>query len=220
VLMLRPDPRDLAVGGEEVARPARPVREIVTLRPGLAALVSIGIAQAVMVTFMGVIPVVLDSHHAGELTVSTVVGIHLGGMFALSPVIGMVLDRWGRRAGLLLGAVLTSAGVMVSLLDDAVPVEATGLFLVGVGWSAAYLGSTAVLSDLSSPTERAGALGVADLVASLTAAAGVLTGGFLFESTGFAPLAWAAVVALVLPLGLVLALREPSPGRWPAPSEG
>jgi MFS family permease len=214
VLMLRPDPRDLAVGGGEMRRPARPAREIVLLRPGLAALVSIGIAQAVMVTFMGVIPVVLHSHHVEELAVSAVVGLHLGGMFALSPVIGAVLDRWGRRTGLLLGAVITAAGVFVSLLEDAVPVDAAGLFLIGVGWSAAYLGSTAVLSDLSSPAERAGALGVADLVASLTAAAGVLTGGFLFESTGFAPLAWAAVACLVLPLALVLALRETSPGRW------
>jgi MFS family permease len=220
VLMLRPDPRELAVAGGQAPGRARPAREIVLLRPGVAALVSIGIAQAVMVTFMGVIPVVLHSHHAGEVTVSAVVGLHLGGMFALSPVIGAVLDRWGRRTGLLLGAGITAAGVLVSLMEDAVPVDAIGLFLIGVGWSAAYLGSTAVLSDLSSPAERAGALGLADLVASLTAAAGVLTGGFLFESTGFAPLAWSAVVFLVLPLVLVLTLREPSPGRWPAPSEG
>jgi MFS family permease len=220
VLMLRPDPKELAVAAGEAPGPARPAREIVLLRPGLAALVSIGIAQAVMVTFMGVIPVVLHSHHTGEVTVSAVVGLHLGGMFALSPVIGAILDRWGRRAGLLLGAAVTAVGVLVSLLNDAVPVDAVGLFLIGVGWSAAYLGSTAVLSDLTSPAERTGALGLADLVASLTAAAGVLTGGFLFESTGFAPLAWAAVAFLVLPFILVLALREPSPGRWLAPSEG
>jgi MFS family permease len=220
VLMLRPDPKELAVAAGEAPGPARPAGDIVLLRPGLAALVSIGIAQAVMVTFMGVIPVVLHSHHTGEVTVSAVVGLHLGGMFALSPLIGAILDRWGRRAGLLLGAAVTAVGVLVSLLDDAVPVDAVGLFLIGVGWSAAYLGSTAVLSDLTSPAERAGALGLADLVASLTAATGVLTGGFLFEGTGFAPLAWAAIAFLVIPLTLVLALREPSPGRWPAPSEG
>jgi MFS family permease len=220
VLMLRPDPRELSVGAAGSPGRPRPTRAILLLRPGLAALVSIGIAQAVMVTFMGVIPVVLHSHHTGEVTVSAVVGLHLGGMFALSPVIGTILDRWGRRAGLFLGAVVTAAGVLVSLLDDAVPVDAVGLFLIGVGWSAAYLGSTAVLSDLTSPAERAGALGLADLVASLTAAAGVLTGGFLFESTGFAPLAWAAVAFLIIPLTLVLVLREPSPGRWLAASGG
>jgi MFS family permease len=169
-----------------------------------------------MVTFMGVIPVVLQSHHAGEVTVSSVVGLHLGGMFALSPLIGAVLDRRGRRVGLLLSAGTLAAGVMVSLLDDAVPVDTVGLFLIGVGWSAAYLGSTAVLSDLTTPSERAGTLGVADLMASLSAAAGVLTGGFLFESTGFAVLAWAAVILLLAPLGLVLAVREPAPGRWAA----
>jgi MFS family permease len=150
------------------------------------------------------------------VTVSSVVGLHLGGMFALSPLIGAVLDRRGRRVGLLLSAGTLAAGVMVSLLDDAVPVDTVGLFLIGVGWSAAYLGSTAVLSDLTTPSERAGTLGVADLIASLSAAAGVLTGGFLFESTGFAVLAWAAVILLLAPLGLVLAVREPAPGRWAA----
>jgi MFS family permease len=120
----------------------------------------------------------------------------------------------GRRTGLLVAGAITAAGVLVSLLEDAVAVEAVGLFLIGVGWSAAYLGSTAVLSDLTTPSERGGALGAADLVASLTAAAGVLTGGFFFESTGFAALAWAAVALLIAPLVLVRALREPAPGRW------
>jgi MFS family permease len=216
VAMLRPDPRDLAVRPAGPSESARPVREILALRPGFAALISIAVAQAVMVTFMGVIPVVLQSHHAGEVTVSSVVGLHLGGMFALSPLIGAVLDRWGRRVGLLVGAATTASGVLVSLLEEAVPVEAVGLFLIGVGWSAAYLGSTAVLSDLTTPSERAGTLGVADLIASLSAAAGVLTGGFLFESTGFAVLAWAAVILLLPPLTLVLAVREPAPGRWAA----
>jgi MFS family permease len=213
VLVLRPDPRDLAVRAGP-AGPVRRGREIALLRPGFAAVVTIGVVQAVMVTFMGVIPVVLHSHDTGEVTVSAVVGLHLGGMFALSPVVGAVLDRWGRRTGLLIGIALTAAGVILTVLEDAVPVDAAGLFLIGVGWSGAYVGSTAVLSDLTRPSERAGTLGMADLLASLSAAAGVLTGGFLFEATGFAPLAWAALVLLTAPLALVLALREPSPGRW------
>jgi hypothetical protein len=39
--------------------------------------------------------------------------------------------------------------------DDAT-VVAIGLFLLGIGWSATFLGATAVISDLSEPTERAG----------------------------------------------------------------
>jgi MFS family permease len=213
VISLRPDPRDLAIRTGD-SGPARAGREIVLLRPAFAAVVSISMAQAVMVTFMGVIPVVLRSHHAGEITVSSVVGLHLAGMFALSPVVGAILDRWGRRTGLLIGVAVTAAGVLLSLLDDTVAVDAAGLFLVGVGWSAAYLGSTAILSDLSTPSERAGALGLADLVASLSAVAGVLSGGLLLQTTGFPPVAWTAVVLLLVPLALVLALREPAPGRW------
>jgi MFS family permease len=219
VLALRPDPRDLAVGGGPTAEAARPLRGVLVLRPALAAIVTIGIVQAVMVTFMAVIPVVLHSHDAGEVTVSAVVGLHLGGMFALSPLVGLVLDRRGRRTGLLLGITITALGVALSLIQVEVLGDASGLFLVGVGWSAAYLGTTATLSDVSRPSERGRVLGTADLVASLSAAAGVLAGGFLFEATGYEALAAAAFVALLAPLAVVLVLRETAPGRW-APAEG
>jgi MFS family permease len=216
VLTLRPDPRDLAVGGGPTAEEARPLRRVLSLPPARAAVVAIGIVQAVMVTFMGVIPVVLHSHHAGEVTVSAVVGLHLGGMFALSPLVGIVLDRRGRRTGLLLGVAITAVGVALSLVQLAVVADASGLFLIGVGWSAAYLGSTATLSDVTRPSERARVLGTADLVASLSAAAGVLAGGILFEGAGYVALAVAGLVLLAAPLAVVLVLREPSPGRWVA----
>jgi MFS family permease len=220
VLVLRPDPRELAVGAGPASEPARPVREVLSLRPGLAAVVSIGVAQAAMVTFMGVIPVVLHSHDAGEVTVSAVVGLHLGGMFALSPVVGTILDRRGRKTGLLIGMAIFAAGIAMSALGDVVLVDAAGLFLIGVGWSAAYLGTTAVFSDITRISERARVLGTADLVASLSAAGGVLAGGQLFEALGYGALAATTLVLLVGPLVLVVALREPSPGRWVTAAEG
>lgn len=110
VLAVRPDPRDLAVEGGGAGEGRSPAA-ILALRPGLVAVMAIAVAQAVMSTFMGVVPVVIHQHGAGELTVSLVVSSHLGGMFGFSRLFGEALDRWGRRPGLGGGVVLSISGV-------------------------------------------------------------------------------------------------------------
>lgn len=213
VLALRPDPRALAADPAP-AGGRRPAGAILRRRPAVAAVASIGVGQAVMVTFMGVVPVVIHNHGAANLTVTLIVSLHLAGMFAFSSLIGAALDRWGRRSGLLAGVLATAAGILLSL-SSATLVAAAGLFLVGVGWSAAYLGSTAVVSDLASPTERAGALGLTDLFAASSAAVGVLGTAVLLEVAGFGTVAVIGLALLVLPAVLLIPLREVAPGSWP-----
>jgi MFS family permease len=208
VSALRPDPRDLAVGPAGTGGPPRPPRAVLSLRPAAVAVVAIAVGQVVMVTFMSVVPVVVRQHGADPLTVSVLVSIHLAGMFALSQPIGAALDRWGRRTGLLGGALLSAGGVALGLASTATPVATVGLFLIGVGWSAAYLGSTAVISDLATLSERAGALGLADLVAAISAAAGVFGGAALLEGAGFAVLSWVSLALLGFPVVLLLSLRD------------
>lgn len=214
VLALRPDPRELAIGGAGAAT-RRPI-EVLRQRTALVAVATIAAVQVVMVTFMGVVPVVLHSHGAGELTVSVVVSLHLAGMFAFSSVVGAALDRWGRRAGLLGGVAVSAAGVLLSLAEGTTVVPAAGLLLIGVGWSAAYLGSTAIVSDLAGPAERAGALGLMDLVAALAAAGGVLSGAALLQIAGLLVLGIAGLALLAGPAAL-LALRERAPAMPPGP---
>jgi MFS family permease len=209
VAALRPDPRDLAA--ERPGGSARRPGEILRLRPGVVATVTIAAAQVVMVTFMGVLPVVLHSHGAGEVTVSVVVGLHLAGMFAFSPLIGAALDRFGRRAGLLVGLGLSAAGVLMSLGTGITAVPASGLFLIGVGWSAAYVASTAVVSDLAGPAERAGALGLTDLMASLAAAVGVLSGAVVLEAAGLGVLVLGSLLILAVAAVTLTALGRPAP---------
>jgi MFS family permease len=208
VLSLRPDPRDLAVGSGAAATATRRPLEVLRARPALGAVATIAAVQVVMVTFMSVVPVVLHAHHAGELTVSIVVSLHLAGMFALSSVIGGALDRWGRRTGLLGGLALSVAGVLLSLGEGATILPAAGLLLIGIGWSMGYVASTAIVSDVAAPAERAGALGLMDLVASVSAAVGVLSGAALLQATGLVVLGLAALILLSGGLGAVVLTRE------------
>ncbi len=208
VLSMRPDPRDLAVGEGTPVRGRRPI-EILRLPPALVAVASIVVVQVVMVTFMSVVPVVLHSHGSSELTVSLVVSLHLAGMFAFSSLVGAALDRWGRRLGLLAGIALVGTGVLLTLADGSTVLSALGLLVIGAGWSFSYIGSTAAVSDLSAATERAGAIGLMDLVAAVAAAIGVLSGAALLRATALPVVALAALALLAIPVAL-LVVRAPT----------
>jgi MFS family permease len=205
VVSIRPDPRELAVGDEVASVGRRPI-EILRLRPALIAVASIVAVQVVMVTFMSVVPVVLHSHGSTELMVSVVVSLHLAGMFAFSSVVGAALDRWGRKPGLLVGIALAATGVLLTLPEGSTTLSALGLLMIGVGWSFSYIGSTAAVSDLAGATERAGALGLMDLVAALAAAAGVLSGAVLLRASALPVLGLTALALLAIPAAL-LAMR-------------
>lgn len=204
ILSMRPDPRELAVGDDGALAGRRPI-DILRLRPALVAVASIVAVQVVMVTFMSVVPVVLHSHGSPELTVSLVVSLHLAGMFAFSSLVGAALDRWGRRPGLLMGIGLTASGVLLTLPEGSTALSSLGLLLIGVGWSFSYIGSTAAVSDLAGATERAGALGLMDLVASVAAATGVLSGAVLLRATALPVLGFTALALLAIPVALLMA---------------
>jgi MFS family permease len=222
VLALRPDPRDLAVasrspdapGEERPASPARPLRELLRVPPLRAAIVTIGVAQASMVAVMGVAPIVIDQRGGSSLAVALVLSVHMAGMYAIAPVVGTLLDRFGRRPGLLAGGAVSAAGALLGSFSHATPLVGVGLFLVGLGWAACYLGATAAISDLTEARERGGALGFTDLFTSLASASGALAGGFVLESSGIAVVGAAMAAIMVPTLLLVLPLREPAPGRW------
>ncbi|HEX6261339.1 MAG TPA: MFS transporter [Actinomycetota bacterium] len=214
VAAIRPDPRELAAPGPVPTAAPRSPREILRLRPAATAVVAIGIAHAVMVTFMAQLPSSIHRHGASEVTVSIVVSLHLAGMFAFSPAFGALIDRWGRRAGLLVGAALSASGVLLGVVFTRPIGAGTGLVLIGMGWSASYLGSTAAVSDMATPWERGSALGVTDLVASLASGVGAIAGASLLRAAGLPALGGAGLALLGLVVVLLVPLREPSPGRW------
>jgi len=217
VLALRPDPKALAADVNLLSAPSaapRGLGELLRVPPVRAAVAAIAVAQTAMVAIMGVTPIAIHDHGGGSLAIAIVISFHIAGMFALGPVIGACLDRYGRRRGLLVGCALAASGAILGSFAHAVPLVAIGLTLVGLGWASCYLGATAVISDLTTAEERAGTLGVADLSTSLAAAMGVLASGFVLESSGLAVVG-IVLAALMVPVSLlVLPLHELEPGSW------
>jgi MFS family permease len=202
------DPAAVATGG-------RGPRELLHVPAFRIAVLAGAVGQMAMVGVMGVTPTALHAAHHGGTAISFVVSVHIAGMFAFAPLIGRWMDRAGRRPALVAGCVTSIVGALVAATEAGAIVVGAGLFAIGLGWSATYLGATAVISDLTAPNERAGALGLTDLLISVTSAAAGLTGGIVLEAAGYGALGVALAGLVAVALVVVVRLREPSPAGVP-----
>lgn len=203
-------------GGPLPPRP-RKGRELLALAPFRVGLLTAGIAQGTMVAVMTTAPVAVHAHGHGDVAASIVLSIHFVGMFALMPLIGVALDRWGRRRGMLAVAAIGVLGIPVGALGIGTTPTSVAMFCSGLSWAGGYLAASAVATDVAAAHERAGALGLADLVIALCAAGGGIVGGILLEVGGFSTVTILAGAAF-LPVAVAVArLREPAPGRWELP---
>lgn len=216
---LRPDPLLLARASEPAGTPiARP-----SFRDGLGAfrqyrragggLIAMIVAHFVMVGVMAMTPVHL-LHHGAEVTIiGLTISLHIAGMFALSPVMGILADRVGATVVAAGGLVIVLGAALIAGLSGSDYVLTTiGLVLLGVGWSAATVaGSTAVVNSVPRDVVVA-AQGVADTTMSLAGALGGLLAGIILAGIGYLGLGIVcAVLALVAVPVVVAVMRSARP---------
>ena len=139
----------------------------------------------------------------------------------VQPVVGAWVDRGGRRAFLVTGAVLTSG---VALLFAAVP-DALGLFpllraLQGVAFSVFFIANFTVVVDLVPPDRRGQALGIFGISGLVSGAVGPALGELLVQAAGFRGLFLAAAVLPLLAAGISARLHLPPEPRRVGAGEG
>ena len=162
-IFLRPDPRDVArrmnaevIEGRSPERlpPARSFRQVLADPFVRAALVSLGLAQAVMVMVMNITPVHMTHYDHGLTDISFVISMHILGMYGLSMVTGWISDRWGRLPTIAIGSLmLIAACVLAPTNPETLPLAAS-LFLLGLGWNFCFVAGSALLTDRLAVNER------------------------------------------------------------------
>ncbi len=218
-IWLRPDPLLVArqVAGLQDADPGgtswrRARAALTSSRPLLAAVVGLASAHAVMVSVMIMTPLHMEHGGAALSVIGFVISGHVIGMFAFSPVVGWLADRWGRPTMLFVGAGLQ---LLSLLLAGGSPEGSSwqitaGLFLLGLGWSSATVAASAAIADLTPLEARTDVQGIADAAMWLTAAVGGGLSGWIVAGWGYPVLnGFAAVLAA----GVVLAAVVTAAGR-------
>lgn len=220
-LALRPDPLRVLQAraaapavrtGPQKGRIARVLAELRTNAPARYAFGAIATAQIVMVAIMTMTPVHL-AHQGGSITlVGVTISLHVLGMYALAPVVGVLADRAGARATILVGiAVLTASLAIGALRPDETGWIVVSLILLGVGWSFVNVAGSALFSAAVSDETRAASQGGVDAIANLCGAVAAFAAGPLLMLSSFSVLSLVAIVVLV-PLA-VLTLRRPRSPR-------
>jgi len=197
---------------------ARPVTDVRPERQPLAAtfrtvaalprarlgLLAIAVAHAVMVGVMSMTSVHLRHHGASLTIVGFVISGHVAGMYALSPVMGLLADRMGRVRTIGLGVGILALAMLVAAVapDAAHGVTATALVLLGLGWSACLVAGSTLLSESVPGDIRTSAQGLSDLtMGSLASIAGTAAGPLL-AAYGFH---WLAIICglLLIPVAVL-----------------
>ncbi|MCX5534224.1 MFS transporter [Streptomyces sp. NBC_00006] len=207
-VLLRPDPlltaRSLAPAEDQspAARSIRAGFASVSASPrARLALVTVAVSHTAMVSVMSMTPVDLEHHGAGIELIGLVISGHIAGMYAFSPVMGRLADKFGRLTviGLAVG-LLACAALLAGTAGGHHGQSAAALFLLGLGWSAGLVAGSALLTDSVPQAARAAAQGLSDLTMSLSAGIGGAAAGLVMATASYAWLNLAAA-CLLLPLG-------------------
>jgi MFS family permease len=208
---LRPDPLsfvEAATGPQRSSRSTiRPLLSSPTVRYAVTALV---VGQVVMVLIMTMTPVHIRRAGEGLGIVGLVIGAHTFGMFAVSPLTGLIADRFGRLPVMITGqAILVVSAVLAATAGgDERGMLVLSLFLLGFGWNFGFVAGSAYLTE-GAPTEaRVPLQGLADTVVWSSGAVASLSSGFLLEATDYTILSLVGAAMVVAPVVLFMRYRR------------
>jgi MFS family permease len=174
------------------------------------AIITVSLSHATMVALMSMTPIHLVHGGATLSVVGFTISLHIAGMFALSPVFGVLADHLGRIPTIVLGQLMLLASAAITALGShQTSTVMLGLILLGLGWSASTVAGSALLNDAAPADLRVRLQGRSDLVMNLAGAVGGAASGPMLAWLGYPGLAWSLLipVAAVLTALLLTTLR-------------
>lgn len=227
-LWIRPDPRYIGSNlpryypnlPDEPARsgasdpPPRTLGQLTRYYPIVASVLGLSFTWGTMSWGMALGSVLL-SHAGSDLAAITFsVALHTVGMFGLMIPIGWAVDRYGRKWGLIGGLASSACGAILTASIRDYWVITTGLFLVGTGWSAAVVATTALISDVTRPLERGRAMGLADMVAAAFIMGFPPLGGMIAQTLSFPVFGIISASSSLIPITMAFIVKEPRVGVY------
>ncbi len=167
-----------------------------------AAVATYAAQWGVMTLSMALAPVVMRTHGHAVSDIVWAIAIHSIGMFAFSVPLGALADRVGRLPVMVASLGVSGLSTYGSVAFPQYWAATFFLFLVGVGWSAGAVASTALLSDLSAVSERGRRFGVAEFAARGAVLAYPVVGSVLAGRFGSAAVAAVLLVSVAVPVWL------------------
>ena len=210
VLLVRPDPKEIGMNLASYypgyVPPPRPpagaadfrARTMLARHPIRMAIIANCAGQGNMTIVMVLTSLVLH-HHGHSLTEIAMSHLfHTVGMFAFTIPLGRLTDRMGYDKVMYPGVLVALVGAGLVAFTGGYWLVTLGTFLVGLGWAASNVASTAMIADQYETYERGRAIGVHESAAGGMNLFTALITGPLMQLGGL-PLTGLAAVLLALP---------------------
>jgi MFS family permease len=219
VIYLRPDPYLLSRTEAQLVQTSRKhstrlaLQTIRGSKSATLALLAIVVGHLVMVSIMVMTPVHMHHYEVSLTIIGLVISVHIAGMYAISPVMGWLTDKFGSEKVILLGAaILTVAAIIAGTAPmNSAGILGVGLFLLGLGWSATLVAGSALLAQSVPIDLRPAVQGTSDLLMNGAGAVGGAMAGLIIAFASYGALCALALVP-VLALGFS-AIRQIRVGK-------
>lgn len=216
---LRPDPSLIlakASADTGVRQPPRKpsIREsMVAIRGNRGAqsgLIAIVLGHAVMVSVMSMTSVHMDHHGASITLIGLTISLHVVGMYAFSPLVGIATDKLGPvKVVIIGGGILLAATAFAGIGSELHGSVTVGLILLGLGWSCATIAGAAFITENVPSSDRLAVQGASDTLMSLAGACGGLFAGLSVSAIGYPGLnAGGAVLAIIMIIVMATMSRQ------------
>lgn len=159
----------------------------------------IAVGHFVMIALMSMTAVHMHHHGAALTIIGITISLHIFGMYGLSPVFGTIADRAGRvvSAWVSIG-LLGLATVLLIAFGGVEWIVVVALVALGLGWSAALVTSSAMLTDAVPAEHSTTYQGRSDLTMNIAGALGGVVAGPVVMGYGMAVLAAMSLVVVVV----------------------
>ncbi|TAM03743.1 MAG: MFS transporter, partial [Pusillimonas sp.] len=173
------------------------------------AILAIATAHAAMLAVMVIAPLQMQRDGASLETIGAVIGLHIAGMYSLSPLVGWCTDRIGPRSVTLTGATMMLTGVaVIAIFTSSLILFAVGLLSIGLGWSCTMIGTSTAITSALPLDLRPAVQGFSDLVMGGVGGLAGAIAGVVVGEWGFLPLSLAEAATLGITVLAALAIRH------------
>jgi len=180
-----------------------------TRKAQVLVIVAIAMAQAIMVALMAMTPLHLMHHEGTPEIVGFTLSLHIAGMYALSPFIGMLAGRIGNQLTVVIGWVILLASIVGAYYAGPSHLMVQiSMTLVGVGWGFVTVAGATLLTEMTPLLERPKWQGRADTSMSAAGAIAGALSGVVFALGDFSFLALASSSLLMIGIVASVLLRR------------
>jgi len=215
LIFLRPDPyltaNKLSSEKQKQITNKLALKHILGNKLARFAIAAITVGHVAMVSVMVMTPIHMAHVDVTLRIIGIVISIHVLGMYAFSPLVGLVSDRIGGVATIKIGlATLLISSVIAgtSPAGDAIRLG-VGLFLLGLGWSCTLIAGSTLLSQSVELNFKSASQGASDLVMNLAGAGGGAVAGVIIATLSYG---WLCLIASIPVAYLALASLKLKPG--------